>query len=345
MGAGGMAVDGTLFRALAGAALGFFLALYGTPVAARAAIDFNIVDRPDGALKKHRGPVPYLGGLAIYAAFLLALGLVFEFDRRVLGILLAGTIVVLLGLIDDFGVLGVGPKFAGQIVAAWVLVKSDIAIHIALLPAWLSTPLTILWIVGMANAFNIIDVMDGLSAGTALIASLFLLVISVLNGEPAIVVLTAVLTGALLGFLRYNYHPARIFMGDCGSLFIGMTLAALAMIGKYDRYNSVGYLSPLLILAIPIFDTAFVTIVRLSRSRSPFRGSPDHFAIRLRAAGFSVRGAVNLTYLSGAVLGGLALFNLFLSEDQSLFLVGGAVMTMVIVAVGLARVRVGDGTE
>ena len=328
-----------ILRALSGAFLGFLLALYGTPIAAKAAVDFGIVDRPDGALKNHRGPVPYLGGLAVYVAFLVALALVFEFDRRVLGILLGGTIVVLLGLIDDFGVLGPGPKFAGQLVAAWVLVKSDIAIHIAVLPDWLTTGLSILWIVGMANAFNIIDVMDGLSAGTGLIASLFLLAVSALNGQTAIAVLTAVLSGALLGFLRYNYHPARIFMGDCGSLFIGMTLAALAMIGKYDQHNRIGYLSPLLILAIPIFDTAFVALIRLSKGRSPFRGSPDHFALRLRGAGLSVRGVVNLSYASGLLLGGLALWNLFLDEAGSLLLVGAVTAALSVAALALVRLR------
>lgn len=325
-------------RAAGGAALAFLLSLYGTPVAARAAIDFNIVDRPDGNLKQHRGPIPYLGGLAVYVAYLVALGVVFEFDRRVLGILLAGTIVVLLGLIDDFGVLGPGPKFAGQIVAAWVLVKSDIAIHVAVLPEWLAAGLSVLWIVGVANAFNIVDVMDGLSAGVGLIAAAFLLVVSVLNGQAAIAVLTAVLAGSLLGFLRYNYHPARIFMGDCGSLFLGMTLAALAMIGKYDAHNQIGYLSPLLILGIPLFDTAYVMILRLLKRRSPFRGSPDHFAIRLRRSGLGVRAVVNLTYGAGAALGALALLNLFLTEAQSVFLVGGVLGTMVLVGAALARV-------
>jgi UDP-GlcNAc:undecaprenyl-phosphate GlcNAc-1-phosphate transferase len=332
--------DGTLLRSGAGFVVAFLLALYGTPVAARAAVEFEIVDFPDGALKQHRGPVPYLGGLAIYVSFLVALGLVFEFDTRVLGILLAGTIVVLLGLIDDFGVLGVGPKFAGQFVAAWVLVKCDIAIHIAIIPKPLCVVLSLLWIVGVANAFNIIDIMDGLSAGTALIASLFLLVVSILNGQPAIAVLTAVLAGSLVGFLRYNYHPARIFMGDCGSLFLGMTLASLAMIGKYDRINPIGYLSPLLILGIPLFDTAYVSLLRIARGRSPFKGSPDHFAIRLRTAGWSVPGVVNAAYAAGFGLGVLALWNLFLTEGQSLVLVGGAAASMALAGVGLGLVPV-----
>lgn len=335
--------DTDILRAALGAAAAFLLALYGTPVAARAAVEFGIVDRPDGRLKQHRGPTPYLGGLAIYASFLISLGLVFEFDRRVLGILLAGTILVLLGLIDDFGVLGPGPKFAGQFVAAWILIKSDIAIHIAILPEWLTVALSAIWIVGVANAFNIIDILDGLSAGTALVAACFLLAIAFLNGQPEIAVLTAVLAGSLLGFLRYNYHPARIFMGDCGSLFLGMTLAALAMIGKYDRHNPVGYLSPLLILAIPLFDTAYVAALRVLRGRSPFRGSPDHFALRLRAAGVSVRGVANLTYAAGALLGGLALWNLYLERAHSLFLFSGAAATMLLIGLALARVRVEGG--
>jgi len=339
------AVDETLLRAGGGFVLAFLLALYGTPVAARAAIEFEIVDFPDGSLKQHRGPVPYLGGLAIYVAFLVALGVVFEFDARVLGILLAGTIVVLLGLIDDFGVLGVGTKFAGQFVAAWVLVKCDIAIHIAIFPKPVSFVLSMLWIVGVANAFNIIDIMDGLAAGTALIASVFLLIVSILNGQPAIAVLTAVLAGSLLGFLRFNYPPARIFMGDCGSLFLGMTLASLAMIGKYDRINPIGYLSPLMILGIPLFDTAYVSLLRVLRGASPFRGSPDHFAIRLRRAGWPVGAVVNATYAAGIVLGSLALFNLFLGAGQSLFLVAGVVATMALVGIALAFVPVrGGGT-
>src|SRR5262245_2230467 len=209
------------------------LSLYGPPLAARAAMRFGIVDRPDGDLKRHRGPVPYLGGLSVYGSFLLTMALVFEFDQRVLGLLLAGTLLVLLGLIDDFGALGVRAKFLGQGLAALVLIKSGIAIHIAALPGWANVALTIVWLVGMTNALNIIDIMDGLATGTAVVACVFLMVVAALNGQHAIVLMAANLTGSLLGFLHYNRFPARIFMGDTGSLFVGMMLGALAMIGKY----------------------------------------------------------------------------------------------------------------
>lgn len=315
------------------------LSLYGTPVAARAAVRFGIVDRPDGDLKRHRGPVPYLGGLAVYVSFVLTMALVFDFDQRVLGLLLAGTILVLLGLIDDFGVLGVWPKFLGQGFATLVLIKSGIAINIGALPAWANLALTVLWLVGMTNAFNIIDIMDGLASGTAVIACGFLLVVAMLNGQAPIVLMTATLMGSLCGFLRYNAHPARIFMGDTGSLFVGMMLGALAMIGKYDRINEIGYVTPLLILAVPIFDTLFVTALRVGRGLNPFRGSPDHFALRLTRMGLSVPAVVRLTWGAGVTLGALGLLNLGLEAGDSIFLISGVGAGLMVAAVGLMRAR------
>lgn len=313
--------------------------LYGTPVAARAAMRFGIVDRPDGSLKVHRRPVPYLGGLAVYVAFILTMALVFEFDRRVLGLLLGGTILVLLGLIDDFGVLGVWPKFLGQGFATVVLIKSDIAIHIASLPPWMNLSLTVIWIVGLTNAFNIIDIMDGLASGTALVAASFLLVIAYANGQTPIVLMTATLMGSLLGFLRYNRHPARIFMGDTGSLFLGMMMGSLAMVGKYDRVNEIGYLTPLLILAVPIFDTVYVMSLRLMRGTNPFRGSPDHFALRLKRAGMPVPVVVSLTWGAGVLLGCLGMINLLLDASRSILLVGAVGAALVILAFALSRLR------
>ncbi|MGH9866845.1 MAG: MraY family glycosyltransferase [Candidatus Polarisedimenticolia bacterium] len=299
------------------------MSLYGTPLAARAAMLFGIVDRPDGALKKHRGAVPYLGGLAVFGSFLLTMALVFDLDRRVLGMLLAGTLLVLLGLMDDFGALGVRAKFLGQGLATLVLIKSGITIQIGALPDWANMVLTVGWLLGMTNALNIIDIMDGLASGTAVVACVMLLAVAWLNGQAPIVLMTATLIGSLLGFLYYNRHPARIFLGDTGSLFVGQMLGALAMIGKYDAFNTIGYLSPLLILAVPIFDTLFVMAVRVARGRNPFKGSPDHFALRLRRWGMSVRGVNRLTWAAGAVLGALGLVNLYLEASASLLLLAG----------------------
>ncbi|HNV24962.1 MAG TPA: MraY family glycosyltransferase, partial [Nitrospira sp.] len=141
------------------------LSVYGVPIARRAALKFGIVDSPDGRLKHQGEPVPYLGGLAIYLSFLVSLAFTFEFRQDVLGIVLSGTLIVMLGLIDDFGVLSPGTKLAGQFLAVFVLIKSGIRIEIASLPDWVDIILTVFWMVGIINAFNLLDIMDGLSAG------------------------------------------------------------------------------------------------------------------------------------------------------------------------------------
>ena len=294
--------------------LALIFSLYGTPVAREAAIKFNIVDRPDGRLKNQAEPIPYLGGLAIYISFLLSLAITFNFSNEVLGLLLSGTIIVLLGLIDDFGVLSPKIKFLGQIIATLVLIKSGIKIDIIFLPEWFDVLLTFLWIIGITNAFNIIDVMDGLSAGIAAVATFILFIVALINGNPLIAVFTIALTGSLIGFLKYNFHPARIYMGDTGSMFIGFMISALAMIGKYTLFNKIGILVPLVILGIPVFDMLFVMYIRYRRGLSMFRGSNDHFALRLRRWRFSVRQTVLLSYLTGAILGLCALMIIYLSD-------------------------------
>ena len=321
------------------------LSLWGTPLAGRAAMRFGIVDIPDGRLKRHRGPIPYLGGLAVFGAFLLTMALVFDFERRVLGLLLAGTLLVLLGLMDDFGALGVRAKFLGQGLATLVLIKSGITIQIAALPEWANAILTVLWLIGMTNALNIIDIMDGLASGTALVASLFLLAVAWLNGQAGIVLMTATLTGSLAGFLHYNRQPARIFLGDTGSLFVGMMLGALAMIGKYDAVNPIGYLTPLLILAVPLFDTLYVMTLRVLHGHNPFRGSPDHFPLRLARCGLGVRSVVRIVWLTGAVTGGLGILNLYLGEMPSVLLVAFVALLLSVGGAALALVPAAGGVR
>src|SRR5919107_1947075 len=148
------------------------LSMYGVPIARRAALKFGIVDKPDGCLKHQREPVPYLGGLAIYLAFLMSLAFTFEFRHDVLGIILGGTIVVMLGLIDDFGVLTPATKLAGQLLAVFVLIKSGIRIEIAAFPEWVDLLLTLIWMIGLINAFNLLDIMDGLSAGVGAVSAI-----------------------------------------------------------------------------------------------------------------------------------------------------------------------------
>src|SRR5262249_34699520 len=280
-----------LFAAL----LAFLIALYGVPIAMSAALRFGVVDKPDGRLKNQNDAVPYFGGLAVYIAVLIPLCLFYDFDIRILAILLAGTLVLLLGLIDDFGVLRPHAKFVGQLIAVIVLIKGDIVIKIHAFPYQVNLVLTVLWIVGMCNAFNIIDIMDGLAAGIALIASLFLFVVAILNHHNLIAIYTITLAGSLAGFLRYNFRPARIYLGDAGSLFLGLTLGALAIIGDYTANNRLAFLDPLLIFGVAIFDTVYVSILRVAKGKSPFLGSKDHFAVRLKTAGWPVTRIVSVS--------------------------------------------------
>jgi len=289
--------------------LAALLAAWGTPIARAAALRFGIVDRPDGVLKRQQEAVPYLGGLAIYLAFLVSLALVYEFDRQVLGLLLAGTLVVLLGLIDDLGVLSPGVKLLGQLVACWVLIKSDVMTHIVALPFWANALLTVAWVLTTTNAVNLIDILDGLAPGVALVAALGLVAATADGEVKTIPVMAAALAGALLGFLPYNHAPARIYLGDSGSLFLGLMLGALTLTASYTAHNRLGFVSPLWLLGLPLFDTAFVSVVRMARGASPFRGSPDHFPLRLRRRGWPVRRVAIACWAGSAALGGIALLN------------------------------------
>jgi len=288
-------------------ALAAGLSLWLTPRVREAAIRFGIVDRPDGRLKGQKEPVPYLGGVAIYLAFLLALALTVEFSRETLGLLLAGSIVVLVGLVDDLGSLRPWTKLAGQTVAVLVLVKSGIYIKLTFLPWPLAIALSIVWLLACANAFNLIDIMDGLSAGTAMVASFGLIVVATPGGNEATALVLAALAGSCLGFLRYNFQPAQIYMGDCGSLFLGLMLGATAMNNAYTGTNKLAAVAPALILGVPLFDMLFVMYIRRRRGLPVMLGSPDHVALRLRKWRLTTRQTVVASYVATAILGAAAL--------------------------------------
>ena len=291
------------------------LSLYITPIVRKGALLYDIVDRPDGKLKDHKDPVAYLGGIAVYLAVLLTLALTFDLSREILGILLSGTIIVILGIIDDFKVLPPKIKFIGQAIAAFVLIKSGIYIKLVFLPLWINIILSFLWLMVITNAFNIIDVMDGLATGIGCLVSIILFIVAIMNQHVLIAILTIALAGALLGFLRYNFEPAKIYLGDTGSLFIGLLLGALSMIGSYTQNNTIACLSPVIILGIPIFDTVFVTYIRWRRGIPIIYGSPDHFALRLRKWRFSTVQTVILSYAASLILGLLAIVMLLLPSN------------------------------
>jgi UDP-GlcNAc:undecaprenyl-phosphate GlcNAc-1-phosphate transferase len=319
--------------------LALTLSLYATPLMRRAAVRLGIVDRPDGRLKTQAEPVPYLGGLAIYLSFLLALTVTLRFDEvEVLGMLLAGSIVLVLGLVDDFGVLTPWVKLAGQVVAVITLINASVFIKLGFLPPPLAILLSFFWLLGVTNAFNIIDVMDGLAAGVAAAACFVLFLVAAVNGRQTTAILLAALCGSLCGFLRYNFPPARIYMGDTGSLFVGLMLGALAMNNSYTRRNLVASLAPLVILGVPVFDMLFVMYVRHRRGLPVMIGSPDHFALRLRKWRLSTRQTVLLSWIATLVLGFLAIAMMLSTARVALVLVAGIVLVSLCLALLLRRI-------
>jgi UDP-GlcNAc:undecaprenyl-phosphate GlcNAc-1-phosphate transferase len=301
------------------------IALYFTPILRDAALRFGVVDRPDGRLKLQSEPVPYLGGLAVYLAFLFALAIVPIWTPQTLGLLLGGTLVLLLGLVDDMGALDPKSKLFGQLVAVAALLKSGITIELTWLPWWASYPIAALWLLATCNAFNLIDTMDGLAASVALTSSASLFVVALATSDPLLAVSSAGLSGALLGFLRYNWHPAKIYLGDAGSLFLGLTLGALAMQGSFTRNNTVAALAPAILLGVPLFDMLFVMYIRRRRGLPVLLGSPDHVALRLRKWRLSTPQTVLANAIVGAGLG-LGVVTMLYSDDLVALIVLGALL-------------------
>lgn len=273
-------------------AISFFsagvLALLLTPIMRGLARKVGFVDLPD-SLKKHQKPTPYLGGLGIYLAFLLSalgvLALAGSLGNKALGLIAGGTVVCGLGVLDDRKKLSVSTKFVGQLAAAGILVISGLRLEVIYFPVWLNMLLSIIWIVGITNALNMVDIMDGLAASIAAISGATFFFIAVPTGDLFTAVVSCALVGACIGFAGYNWYPATIFMGDAGALFLGFVLASVSISTSYTARNDIALLSPLLILAVPIYDTFYVSFLRLARGKSPFRGSSDHIALRLRALG------------------------------------------------------------
>jgi UDP-GlcNAc:undecaprenyl-phosphate/decaprenyl-phosphate GlcNAc-1-phosphate transferase len=286
------------------------LATGTTPLARLAAQRLNFVDQPS-ARKQHVIPTPLLGGAAIYLAFIAALLLFGDrfYVNQVAGILLGATAMSFLGLWDDRRGLSPWAKLAGQFAAAAILVLTDV--RIALFP-WPAANIagTMLWIVFITNAMNLLDNMDGLSGGIAAIAACFFLLFAAMSGQYLVGALAAALIGACIGFLFYNFNPARIFMGDTGALFLGFMLAAVAIKLRFPANSMfVTWMVPVLVLAVPVFDSALVIVSRLRRGLNPLTTpGKDHLSHRLSRLTGSQREAVLICYLIAGAAGVVATF-------------------------------------
>lgn len=328
----------TVLSGAAAFAASLLLALYLTPIFRDSAVRFGILDRPDGALKMQEKAVPYLGGLAVFAAVLFPVSIFLQFSDTVMGLILASTLVILLGLIDDIGRLSPRIKLLVQVIAVFLMLKSGIRIRIAFLPPIACVGLTFLWMLLLTNGFNLIDVMDGLAAGVACVSAAALSVIFFLQGNRMGVVVCLSLAGALLGFLRYNRPPAQIYLGDTGSLFLGFLLGGLALGADYTLRNPLGWLSALAIFAVPLFEIAFISYLRLRRGASIFAGSRDHFSLRLRKWRLSTGQTVVSSCAAAALSAGIGLLAMWLQPRASLYWYGAVGAAFLAVAVWLKAI-------
>lgn len=311
----------------------FVLAWGGTWLVRLLAPRLGLVDRPRPD-RWHRRPVPRLGGVAMFLGFTVPLLLVRGgIPVPVLPLLVGGSAIFGVGLLDDLVRLENRPKLLLLILCSVVPVL--LGVRFEMLPAILGAPLAIVWILGATNAFNWLDNMDGAASGIAIIAAGYLAVFAWLSGQAGIAILALLLAAAASGFLIHNFPPARVFMGDAGSGFLGFTLATLAVMGSYREVSNllVTVLAPGLILAVPIFDTALVTFQRILNRRPLFQGGKDHPAHRLVAMGLPERKAVLLLYGLSLLAGGIALAASFVG-----FLAGisiSIILMLVFVALGL----------
>jgi UDP-GlcNAc:undecaprenyl-phosphate/decaprenyl-phosphate GlcNAc-1-phosphate transferase len=327
--------------AAAAFSLSLLLSLYLTPIFRDAARRFGIVDAPDGKLKRHSEPVAYLGGVAVFSSVLFTVALFLRFSDKLSGLLLASAVVVLLGLIDDIGRLSPRIKLLVQVVAVFLMLKSGIRVRIAAFPPLVCVGITYLWMIVMTNGFNLIDVMDGLAAGVAVVSALLLSAVFLLQGNEMGLIVCLSVAGALLGFLRYNGPPAQIYLGDTGSLLLGFLLGGLAVEGDYTAKNPYGWVTALAIFAVPLFEIAFVSYLRFRRGASIFAGSRDHFSLRLRRWRLSRGQTVAASCAAAAVAGAAGFVGMNVSPVPSLIAYGSIVVLFLLIAGWLKTIDMG----
>ncbi|UCC94458.1 MAG: undecaprenyl/decaprenyl-phosphate alpha-N-acetylglucosaminyl 1-phosphate transferase [Candidatus Omnitrophota bacterium] len=325
--------------------LSWALSLLLTPLIRKRALKKNIVSKP-GRRRIHVKPVPFLGGLAMYFSFIVGILIVFyahtqfrmEFAQRLQGLVIAGTLIVILGLWDDIKNIRPFTKLIGQLIVALVLFAYGFRIEVLTnpfsgtempIPLFLSALFTVGWVVGLINAMNLIDGIDGLAAGITVIVCGALLFIALYLGNYINVFLLAILAGSCLGFLRYNLPPAKIFMGDSGSMFLGLVLAAVGLIRfQYKSAVAVVLLTPIVALVVPIYDTFMAIVRRALKRESIFKADRKHLHHRLLDMGLTQKHIIASVYVVTLYLGIFAFLFVLIPKEYALIL-------LVLLALGL----------
>ncbi len=316
-----------------------------TPFIIKFAHKIGALDNPDER-KVHKNVMPRLGGLAIYLSFIITVLISNSLTKPLTGLLLGSTLIVFIGIIDDIKGLSPRIKLLGQISAALVAVYFGVKVQFLTNPfsdmiilGKLAIPVTVLWIVGVTNALNLVDGLDGLAAGIASIASLTMGVIAFIEGQFASAFLAIILFSSIIGFLKYNFHPAKIFMGDTGSMFLGFSLSIIAIEGLTKGATVISVFIPVVILGIPIFDTAFAIIRRFINGQPIFQADKQHLHHRLLDLGLSHKQTVLAIYFISIMLSASAVLLTKLSTEQgSLILI--VISTAVLIIANRIKVKV-----
>jgi UDP-GlcNAc:undecaprenyl-phosphate GlcNAc-1-phosphate transferase len=308
------------------------------------AIKLGVFDEPD-ARKVHKGLMTRLGGLGIYAGFLAGFLVYGDFSRPMLGLLTSASFVTAVGYYDD--IKNISPKFKllGQIVAALILMVFGVHLEYLTIPftesivdiGILGYPLSILWVVGICNAVNLIDGLDGLASGVSAIAAISIGVVAYVSGLIMVAALCIILVGSILGFLKWNFHPATLFMGDCGSLFLGFVLAVFSLMGMSEGATLIALFVPVFILGIPVLDTLFAIIRRHRQHKPIFQADKGHFHHQLLNMGLSHRDTVLFIYAITFLFGTMAVLVALL---PSIYSVVVSVLALILIFVGSLKLGI-----
>ena len=290
-------------------ALAALVAFTTTPAVSVLAHKIGAIDVPKDSRRMHKKPIPRIGGLAIFFGFVVATLVFCEMTPELVAIYAGGLVVVAVGVIDDVFRINAWIKLIAQIGVALIAVSQGIVLeYINLFGRYVhfgmwAIPITVLWIVGLTNAINLIDGLDGLACGVSAICSVSLLLVMLLKGDVGAAMTTAVIVGACLGFLPFNTNPARIFMGDTGALFLGYTMAVISVSGVFKLHTVISFIIPISIFALPLLDTTFAVFRRISHGKNPFSPDRGHLHHRLIDLGFNQKQSVAILYAICAILG------------------------------------------
>lgn len=320
--------------------IALIVALIVTPIVRTVCIRCRLYDEPGGR-HVHTRPIPRLGGIGIAAgtmAALLSTVTDLSSNQPMLGVLFGGTFIVILGIVDDVVELRPRYKLLGQVIAASILVASGVRIEFVTNPfgagmvylGYLGAPLTVFWVVAIINAMNLIDGLDGLAAGVSTIAALTMFLVAMAEGDVGIALLAAALAGGALGFLRYNFNPASIFMGDTGSMFLGFILATVSAEGALKSATAATLLVPVIAMGVPIFDTVFAIIRRKASGKRISEGDQSHLHHRLLQMGLTQKQTVLVIYVISICLGLTAIVINSATNTEALILVFATVALMVV---------------